>query len=151
MNYQLQGFSVERLINFLTALDRDVEIMIRRRPGTRKGWVAYPLRFWFWQRVGPLFLFSCSLRSGCPRCRFCTWVLGLAEAVANGGSTAAEGEPAEGVRVVELPVGGLFRRTPDEFSNRAGPRREYRNSPQAGNAEGRPYRGDGLLGTKRNR
>jgi predicted XRE-type DNA-binding protein len=40
-NYQLQGFSVERLMNFLTALDRDVDIVIRRRPGTRKGeWPA---------------------------------------------------------------------------------------------------------------
>src|ERR1700739_2834708 len=36
-NYQLQGFSVERLMNFLTALDRDVDIVIRRRPGTRRG------------------------------------------------------------------------------------------------------------------
>jgi predicted XRE-type DNA-binding protein len=27
-HYQLQGFSVERLMNFLTALDRDVEIVI---------------------------------------------------------------------------------------------------------------------------
>ena len=31
-NYRLEGFSVERLMNFLTALDRDVEIVIRRRP-----------------------------------------------------------------------------------------------------------------------
>jgi predicted XRE-type DNA-binding protein len=37
-NCQLQGFSVERLMNFLTALDRDVDIVIRRRPGTRGGW-----------------------------------------------------------------------------------------------------------------
>ena len=36
-NYQLKGFSVERLTNFLTALDRDVDILIRRRPGTRRG------------------------------------------------------------------------------------------------------------------
>ena len=36
-NYQLEGFSVERLMNFLTALDRDVNIVIRRRPGTRRG------------------------------------------------------------------------------------------------------------------
>ena len=35
-NYQLEGFSVERLMNFLTALDHDVDIVIRRRPGTRK-------------------------------------------------------------------------------------------------------------------
>ena len=31
-NYRLEGFSVERLINFLTALDRDVDIIIRRKP-----------------------------------------------------------------------------------------------------------------------
>jgi hypothetical protein len=34
--YQLEDFSVERLMNFLTALDRDVNIVIRRRPGTRR-------------------------------------------------------------------------------------------------------------------
>src|SRR5580704_17366812 len=28
-NYQLDGFSVERLTNFVTALDRDVDIVIR--------------------------------------------------------------------------------------------------------------------------
>jgi predicted XRE-type DNA-binding protein len=33
-NYRLEGFSVERLMNFLTALDRDVEIVIRRKPRT---------------------------------------------------------------------------------------------------------------------
>ena len=31
-NYRLEGFSVERLMNFLTALDQDVEIVIRRKP-----------------------------------------------------------------------------------------------------------------------
>jgi predicted XRE-type DNA-binding protein len=31
-NYRLDGFSVERLMNFLTALDRDVDIVIRRKP-----------------------------------------------------------------------------------------------------------------------
>src|ERR1700693_425994 len=31
-NYRLEGFSVERLMNFLTALDRDVEIVIHRKP-----------------------------------------------------------------------------------------------------------------------
>ncbi len=31
-NYRIDGFSVERLMNFLTALDRDVEIVIRRKP-----------------------------------------------------------------------------------------------------------------------
>jgi predicted XRE-type DNA-binding protein len=33
-NYQLDGFSVERLMNFVTALDRDVDIIIR--PKSRK-------------------------------------------------------------------------------------------------------------------
>ena len=32
-NYRLEGLSVERLMNFLTALDRDVDIVIRRRRG----------------------------------------------------------------------------------------------------------------------
>ena len=31
-NYRLEGFSVERLMNFITALDRDVDIVIRRKP-----------------------------------------------------------------------------------------------------------------------
>jgi predicted XRE-type DNA-binding protein len=31
LNYQLQGFSVERLMKFLTALDRDVEIVIHEK------------------------------------------------------------------------------------------------------------------------
>ncbi len=31
-NYRLEGFSIERLMNFLTALDRDVDIVIRRKP-----------------------------------------------------------------------------------------------------------------------
>jgi predicted XRE-type DNA-binding protein len=35
-NYQLDGFSVERLMNFLTALDRDVHIVIRRTARPRK-------------------------------------------------------------------------------------------------------------------
>jgi predicted XRE-type DNA-binding protein len=34
-NYQLDGFSVERLMTFLTALDRDVDIVIRRKPRGR--------------------------------------------------------------------------------------------------------------------
>ena len=34
-NYKLDGFSVERLLNFLTALDRDVEIVIRKKPRSR--------------------------------------------------------------------------------------------------------------------
>lgn len=33
-NYQLDGFSVERLMNFVTALDRDVDIVIK--PKLRK-------------------------------------------------------------------------------------------------------------------
>jgi predicted XRE-type DNA-binding protein len=36
LNYRLEGFSVERLMNFLTALDRDVEIVIRRKPKSGK-------------------------------------------------------------------------------------------------------------------
>lgn len=34
-NYRLEGFSVERLMNFLNALGRDVEIIIRR-PESRR-------------------------------------------------------------------------------------------------------------------
>ena len=37
LNYRLQGFSVERLMNFLTALDRDVEIVIRSNSRARRG------------------------------------------------------------------------------------------------------------------
>jgi len=36
MNYRLDGFSVERLIHFLNALDRDVEIVIRKKPRSRR-------------------------------------------------------------------------------------------------------------------
>lgn len=32
MNFELDGFSVERLMGFFVALDRDVEIVIRRKP-----------------------------------------------------------------------------------------------------------------------
>jgi predicted XRE-type DNA-binding protein len=35
-HYKLAGFSVERLMNLLTALDQDVEITIRRKPRSRK-------------------------------------------------------------------------------------------------------------------
>ena len=35
-NYKLDGFSVERLMHFLTALDQDVEIMIRSKPRSRR-------------------------------------------------------------------------------------------------------------------
>lgn len=34
-NYRLDGFSVERLMNFLNALGRDVDIVIRKAPGKR--------------------------------------------------------------------------------------------------------------------
>ena len=36
-HYKLAGFSVERLMNLLTAVDQDVEIVIRRNPRSRKG------------------------------------------------------------------------------------------------------------------
>jgi len=36
-NYKLAGFSVERLMNLLTALDQDIEIVIRQKPRSRKG------------------------------------------------------------------------------------------------------------------
>lgn len=35
-NYKLGGFSVERLMGFLNALDRDVEIVVKRKPRSRK-------------------------------------------------------------------------------------------------------------------
>lgn len=35
-HYKLAGFSVEKLMNLLTALDQDVEIVIRRKPRSRK-------------------------------------------------------------------------------------------------------------------
>jgi len=36
VNYQLDGFSVERLMHFLNALDRDVEIVIRKKLRSRR-------------------------------------------------------------------------------------------------------------------
>lgn len=33
--YKLDGFSVERLMTFLTALDQDVEIVIKKKPKSR--------------------------------------------------------------------------------------------------------------------
>lgn len=36
VNYQLDGFSVERLMRFLNALDRDLEIVIRKKPRSRR-------------------------------------------------------------------------------------------------------------------
>jgi len=35
-NYRLDGFSVERLMHFLNSLDRDVEIVIRKKPRSRR-------------------------------------------------------------------------------------------------------------------
>ena len=35
-NYKLDGFSVERLMGFLVALDRDVDIVIRQKPSSKK-------------------------------------------------------------------------------------------------------------------
>ncbi|PYU83304.1 MAG: hypothetical protein DMG50_08670 [Acidobacteria bacterium] len=35
-SYHLDGFSVERLMIFLTALDQDMEIVIGRKPKSRK-------------------------------------------------------------------------------------------------------------------
>jgi predicted XRE-type DNA-binding protein len=34
--YKLNGFSVERLMNLLTALDQDIEIVIRQKPRSRR-------------------------------------------------------------------------------------------------------------------
>jgi predicted XRE-type DNA-binding protein len=36
VNYQLDGFSIERLMHFLNALGRDVEIVIRKKPRSRR-------------------------------------------------------------------------------------------------------------------
>ena len=35
-NYKLDGFSVERLMTFLTALDQDVEIVIKKKARSRR-------------------------------------------------------------------------------------------------------------------
>ena len=35
VNYRLECFSMERLMNFLNALDRDVEIVIRKKPRSK--------------------------------------------------------------------------------------------------------------------
>jgi predicted XRE-type DNA-binding protein len=40
LNYKLEGFSVERMMVFLTALDRDVEISIRKKPRSRAGRIS---------------------------------------------------------------------------------------------------------------
>ena len=34
-NYKIEGFSVERLMTLLNALDRDIEIVIRKKPRSR--------------------------------------------------------------------------------------------------------------------
>ncbi|WP_264053097.1 helix-turn-helix domain-containing protein [Rhodopseudomonas palustris] len=34
-NYKLEGFSVERLMTLLNALDQDIEIVIRKKPRSR--------------------------------------------------------------------------------------------------------------------
>jgi len=34
-HYKLEGFSVERLMTLLTALDRDIDIVIRKKPKSR--------------------------------------------------------------------------------------------------------------------
>src|SRR5208337_5066159 len=36
VNFRLDGFSVERLLHFLNALDRDVEIVIRKKSRSRR-------------------------------------------------------------------------------------------------------------------
>ncbi len=36
VNYRLEGFSVERLMHFLNALDRDVEILIKKKPRSKR-------------------------------------------------------------------------------------------------------------------
>ena len=35
-HYKLAGFSVERLMNLLTALDQDIEIVVRTKPRSRR-------------------------------------------------------------------------------------------------------------------
>jgi len=40
VNYRLEGFSVERLMGFLTSLNQDVEIMIRPSRGEKEGHVS---------------------------------------------------------------------------------------------------------------
>lgn len=36
LNYKLEGFSVERLMRFLTALNQDIQIVIRNKPRSRR-------------------------------------------------------------------------------------------------------------------
>ena len=36
LNYKLNGFSVERLMQFLNAVDQDIEIVVRQKPRSRR-------------------------------------------------------------------------------------------------------------------
>lgn len=38
--YKLDGFSVERLMTYLTALDHDVQIVIKKKPRSRAGRIS---------------------------------------------------------------------------------------------------------------
>ncbi|MGA9669326.1 MAG: helix-turn-helix transcriptional regulator [Terracidiphilus sp.] len=40
LNYKLEGFSVERLMHFLVALDHDVEILVKAKPSSRSARIA---------------------------------------------------------------------------------------------------------------
>lgn len=40
LHYKLEGFSVERLMNFLVALGQDVEIVVKTKPRTRPAHIA---------------------------------------------------------------------------------------------------------------
>ncbi len=40
LNYKLEGFSVERLMNFLVRLGHDVEIVVKNRPRSRAARIA---------------------------------------------------------------------------------------------------------------
>jgi len=40
LNYKLEGFSVERLMNFLVALGQDIEIVVREKPRSRSARIA---------------------------------------------------------------------------------------------------------------
>lgn len=40
LHYKLEGYSVERLIRFLVALDHDVDIVVKAKPRTRSARIA---------------------------------------------------------------------------------------------------------------
>ncbi|MGA2847722.1 MAG: helix-turn-helix transcriptional regulator [Terracidiphilus sp.] len=40
LHYKLEGFSVERLMHFLLALDHDVEIVVKAKPNSRSARIA---------------------------------------------------------------------------------------------------------------